>query len=75
MAGELETEILEQELRSEVAHVLASHVRGMAILADLLAENLASGTPDLVAIGDISGQLSNLAVETSQRLSDFREGR
>lgn len=64
-------ELLERELRSEIKHSLASPIRGIAILADLLEEALGSAELDDVALREISSQLSTLTDDASNRLEAF----
>ncbi len=64
-------ELLEAQLRSEIKHALASPVRGIAILADLLEEALGSNGLDPDALRDISMQLSKLSNEATDRLVQF----
>lgn len=64
-------EELEGELRSEIKHSLASCIRGLAILADLLEESLTADELDGQTLGEISAQMTTLTGEASQRLVDF----
>lgn len=61
----------EIEARHKIAHDLASPVRGTSILADLLAETLVESEPDLDLIRQISTQLTELTVRTSEQLTAF----
>jgi len=62
---------LELALRSELKHSLASPIRGISILSDLLAESLASAEVDMEAIREISDQLTTLTEDTCNRLASF----
>ena len=64
----------EEALRHELAHALASPVRGTAIVADLLAEQLDLGTPDIDVLKELSKQLHSLTEEASSRLAAFAGG-
>ncbi len=65
---------MELQLRSEIKHSLASPVRGLSILTDLLAESLALESPDVEALREISEQLTMLTGEATNRLTDFSSG-
>lgn len=65
---------MELRLRSEIKHSLASPVRGLSILTDLLAESLALESPDVEALREISEQLTMLTGEATNRLTDFSSG-
>ena len=65
---------MELRLRSEIKHSLASPVRAISILTDLLAESLALESPDVEALREISEQLTMLAGEATNRLTDFSSG-
>ena len=65
---------MELQLRSEIKHSLASPVRGLSILTDLLAESLALESPDVEALREISEQLTMLTGEATNRLTDFLSG-
>lgn len=73
--GTIGSEQLEAQLRSEIGHSLASPIRGIAILADLLHEALTSNALDRGTLCEISEQLTTLAAEASQRLSDCSTAR
>ena len=64
-------ESVDRSLRHQIAHDLASPVRGIAILADLLAESLGSEPFDFDALHDVSSQLTSLSAEATQRLQEF----
>jgi len=64
----------EEALRHELAHALASPVRGTAIVADLLAEQLDLRTPDIDVLKELSKQLHTLTEEASSRLAAFAGG-
>lgn len=61
--------------RHQIAHDLASPVRGAVILADLLAETLEAPEPDLEVLREISKQLSELTLKSSEQLADFASER
>lgn len=65
---------MELRLRSEIKHSLASPVRAISILTDLLAESLALESPDVEALREISEQLTMLTGEATNRLTDFSSG-
>ncbi len=65
---------MELRLRSEIKHSLASPVRALSILTDLLAESLALESPDVEALREISEQLTMLTGEATNRLTDFSSG-
>lgn len=65
---------MELRLRSEIKHSLASPVRALSILTDLLAESLALESPDVEALREISEQLTILTGEATNRLTDFSSG-
>ena len=65
---------MELQLRSEIKPSLASPVRGLSILTDLLAESLALESPDVEALREISEQLTMLTGEATNRLTDFSSG-
>lgn len=60
--------------RHQIAHDLASPVRGTSIVADLLAEALESPSPDLQLLRELSSQLSALSADSVERLAAFAEG-
>ena len=57
--------------RHTTAHNLASPIRGVAILADLLDEALAADEPDLALLREISAQMATLVGEATDRLAAF----
>ena len=59
------------ELRHQLAHDFASPIRGLGILADLLAETLDREPVDLEVIGELSDQLSRLSIDVNERLTAF----
>lgn len=61
--------------RHQIAHDLASPVRGTSIVADLLAEALDAPSPDLDLLRELSTQLSALSADSVERLAAFAEGR
>ena len=72
MQGEVSDDVdLERRLRSEIKHSLASPIRGMSILTDLLAESLNSDAPDMHEVRQISEQLTTLTGEATDRLQNF----
>lgn len=75
MAGDLATnvdlETARQGLRKQIAHDLASPVRGLGILADLLAETLKSETVELDVVQELSDQLTRLSTDMNERLTAF----
>lgn len=64
---------LAQQLRADIAHSLASPIRGLGILADLLAETAQAGEPDLDVVREVSRQLTVLVGDANQRLTEFSE--
>jgi len=68
-----QSEITEDQIaaRHSAAHDLASPIRGVAILADLLDEALVSPEPDLKLLREISAQLATLTGEATARLNAF----
>lgn len=66
-----ELAILNRVLRSEIGHQLRSPVRGITILADLLAEMLDKDEIDSEVLHEISRQLCELAIDANDRLTQF----